>query len=118
MMSDKTKRIVFLISTGILTVIMTFSVGMYFLNHEMIAGAFSQLGYPTYLIYPLAIAKILGLIAIWTNRSRVLREWAYAGFFFDTTLAFTAHVMVEDGGQYMALVAFLALMASFFTRRD
>ena len=55
---------------------------MYFTKYEMVKGFFQSLGYPIYLIYPLATAKVLGIIAIITKKSRLLKEWAYAGFFF------------------------------------
>ena len=109
------KKILFWVSTGILTLIMLFSVYNYFFNHQMIADFYVAMGYPTYLIYPLAIAKILGLIAIWGNFSRLLKEWAYAGFFFNTVLAFFAHVMIGDGQHIGAVIAFVAVMTSYFT---
>ena len=92
---------------------MLMSAGMYFLNHEMVADTFNKLGYPTYIIYPLAIAKILGLIAIWTKKSNTLKEWAYAGFFFDFVLALVAHLQVKDGEFAPALVAIFLLMVSY-----
>ena len=82
------KKILFWVSTGILTLIMCFSVYNYLFNHGMIVGFFKNMGYPTYLIYPMATAKILGLVAIWGNFPKPLKEWAYAGFFFNATLAF------------------------------
>jgi len=81
----------------------------------MIHGFFENLGYPTYLIYPLAIAKILGLIAIWTRLSRTLTEWAYAGFFFDVILALVAHLSVSDGGHTFALVGVILVLVSRFS---
>ena len=72
------------------------SAGMHFFNHDMVAETFSNLAYPTFIIYPLAIAKILGLLAIWTKKSNTLKEWAYAGFFFDFILALSAHLYVKD----------------------
>lgn len=80
----------------------------------MIAGYFESVNYPRYLVYPLAIAKILGLVAIWGNFSKSLKEWAYAGFFFDVTLAFTAHMVAKDGGELFSVIAFIALMISYF----
>ncbi len=53
---------------------MIFSVFNYFFNYNTIEEAFQSLGSSTYLIYPLAIAKILGLIAIWIKQSVVLRS--------------------------------------------
>ena len=92
---------------------MLFSASMYFFNHEMIQGAFSSLGYPTYLIYPLATAKILGLVAIWTRMSTTLKEWAYAGFFFDTCLALAAHLSVGDGGYLFSGIGILLVLVSY-----
>jgi len=103
------------ISTGLLSALMLMSAGMYIFNHAEVSQAFSNLGYPTYIIYPLAIAKILGLIAIWTDQSKALKEWAYAGFFFDFVLAFFAHVMVNDGEFAPAIVAILLLFTSYFS---
>jgi len=114
----KAKQIIFYAVTVILTAIMFFSVYNYFFNHGMIAGFFVNMGYPTYLIYPLAIAKILGLIAIWGNFSRWLKEWAYAGFFFDTLLAFFAHYMVNDGQHSFATIAFIAVLISYFLGKE
>ncbi|WP_405605461.1 DoxX family protein [Polaribacter sp. Asnod1-A03] len=111
----KTTKIIYYISTALLSVIMLFSAGMYLFNYETVSGFFTNLGYPTYIIYPLAIAKILGLIAIWFINSKSLKEWAYAGFFFDFVLAFFAHYMVKDGGYMSALVAIILLAISYIT---
>lgn len=92
------KKIGYYLATAVLTGIMIFSAQMYFRNPEAIANYFESVNYPRYLVYPLATAKLLGLIAIWGNFSKWLKEWAYAGFFFDVTLAFTAHMVAQDGG--------------------
>ncbi len=109
-----TRKIIYWIATGILTAIMLFSIQMYFLNYETVQGFFEALDYPKYLVYPLAIAKILGLVAIWGNFSKWLKEWAYAGFFFDFVLAFTAHWVAKDGGHILPIVAIVVLMISYF----
>lgn len=44
---------------------------------------FKQLGYPAYLLPFLGVAKLLGLIAIVVPGFPRLKEWAYAGLFFD-----------------------------------
>lgn len=110
----KRNKIVFYIATGILTAIMFFSVFNYVTKYDMIAGFFEHFGYPTYLVYPLAIAKILGLVAIWGNFSNWLKEWAYAGFFFDTLLAFFAHYLTDGNGYTFALLALAATLVSYF----
>ena len=103
----KKNKVIYWISTGLLTALMIMSVGMYVFNNAEISQAFEHLGYPTYIIYPLAFVKILGLIAIWTDKSKTIKEWAYAGFFFDFVLAFFAHFMVGDGEFAPAIIAIL-----------
>lgn len=111
-------KIIFWLSTGMLTAIMCFSVYNYFFNYEAIKGFFEHFSYPTYLVYPLAIAKILGLVAIWGNFSKWLKEWAYAGFFFNTTLAFFAHQLTDGGGILFSSIAFICVFVSYFTGKQ
>lgn len=108
-------KIAYLVSTGIITAFMLMSAGMYFFNHAEVSKVFATLGYPTYIIYPLAIAKLLGLVAIWTNKSKSLKEWAYAGFFFDFVLAFFAHYMISDGEFAPSIIATVLLMTSYYS---
>ena len=112
-MSMKRDKVIYWISTGLLTALMLMSAGMYLFYNEMVSEIFTSLGFPTYIIYPLAVAKILGLIAIWTNKSKMLKEWAYAGFFFDFMLAASAHIMVSDGEYPGAIVAMILLIVSY-----
>ncbi|MGB0868317.1 MAG: DoxX family protein [Flavobacteriales bacterium] len=117
-MNSKRNRIIYLISTGLLTLLMGVgSAGNYIFNYDMVSGIFTDLGYPTYMIYPLAMAKILGLIAIWARKSQMLKEWAYAGFFFDLILGFGAHIMIEDGGFAPALIGIVFVFTSYFTEK-
>lgn len=112
----KTRKITHYISTGLLSLIMVMSAGMYLFNHDVVSQSFANLGFPTYIIYPLAIAKILGLVAIWTGASKSLREWAYAGFFFNTLLATTAHMSIGDGEFAPALAALVLVLVSYFSK--
>ena len=109
----KRDKIIYGIATGLLSAVMLFSVSMYFFKHEAISQAFESFGYPTYLIYPYATVKLLGLVVIWTPSFKILKEWAYAGFFYAFILAFFAHYMVGDGQQATAVVALIALIVSY-----
>ena len=109
----KSQKIIYWASTGLLTAIMLFSAGMYIFNNIEVVKAFEALNFPPYIIYPLATAKILGLVAIWTKLSSTLIEWAYAGFFFNSLLAFSAHYMAEDGGSAPALVVMILVLVSY-----
>ncbi len=110
-------KIIFWVSTGLLTAMTLMSAGMYFFNTAAIQEVFMALGYPTYIVIPLGIVKIAGLAAIWFGKGNPVREWAYAGFFFDFVLAFAAHIAVGDGEQIPALVATLLLAVSYFSSK-
>ncbi len=110
----KTNKLIYWISTGLLCALMLFSATMYFTKYDMVVGFFQHLGYPTYLIYPLAVAKILAVIAILSRKSTLLKEWAYAGIFFDVILAFAAHTIVDGGGGTMALAGIVLVIVSRF----
>lgn len=52
----------------------------------------SHLGYPVYFLTLLGIWKILGVIAVLVPKFPLLKEWAYAGFFFTMTGAIFSHI--------------------------
>jgi len=116
-MNAKTTKIIFWIATGLLSAMMLMSAGMYFFNYEEIEKVFTGLGHPTHIIYPLAIAKILAVVAILTRKNTTLTEWAYAGLFFDFVLALMAHLNAGDGEFGGAAVALVLLFTSYFTGR-
>lgn len=109
----KRDKIIYYVATGLLSLLMFFSVGMYFFNHDMVAEMYKGFGYPTYLIYPLGVAKLLGVIVLWAPKLKTLKEWAYSAFFFEFVLAFFAHVMIGDGEQSGAVVAMVLLLVSY-----
>lgn len=113
----KTTKIIYYSSTALLTFLMLFSAGMYLFNYAEVASMFTSFGYPTYIIYPYAIAKLLGVVAIWFISNKTIKEWAYAGFFFAFILAFFAHIMIGDGEQAAAILAMLFLITSYITHK-
>jgi uncharacterized membrane protein YphA (DoxX/SURF4 family) len=65
-----------------------------------IDGFHRVLGYPVYFVVILGVWKILGAIAILVPRFPRLKEWAYAGIFFDLTGAAITNASVADYGAY------------------
>lgn len=53
----------------------------------------THLGYPAYLLTILAIWKILGVITVLIPKFALLKEWAYAGFFFAMSGAVVSHII-------------------------
>jgi uncharacterized membrane protein len=86
---------------------------MYIFKNEMIQQAFTSFGYPTYLIFPLVILKIAAVIVLLTQKRSFLKKLVYAGLFYEFILAFFAHIMIKDGGQITALIAFALLITSY-----
>jgi hypothetical protein len=52
----------------------------------------TQLGYPVYFLTILGVAKILGVAALLIPKFPLLKEWAYAGFFFIMSGAVFSHL--------------------------
>lgn len=86
---------------------MIYWIATIFLSFGMVAGGTQQmfqidgyneivtsLGYPLYLLSILGIWKIFGVIAILLPKFPLLKEWAYAGFFFVMSGAFVSHIVV------------------------
>jgi uncharacterized membrane protein YphA (DoxX/SURF4 family) len=63
-------------------------------------GVVPVLGYPMYFFAILGFWKVLGAIAILVPRFPRLKEWAYAGIFFDLTGAAASVVAVGGYGAY------------------
>ena len=76
-----------------------------------------DLGFPLFIAYVLPVTKILGVVAILTKKSKTLKEWAYAGFFFDFVLAALAHYFSGIPSPVGAIVALVLLMASYYFDR-
>jgi hypothetical protein len=63
-------------------------------------GVVPQLGYPMYFFAILGVWKALGAIAILVPGFPRLKEWAYAGIFFDLTGAAASCAAVGGYGAY------------------
>lgn len=113
-MSTKTDNIIYLIATGLLTALMLTSAVLDIFFNEMVSETYRKLSYPTYIIYPLGVLKILGLLVIWSKKANTLKKLAYAGFFFNFVLAFGAHIHVGDLGFIPAIIGTIFLTFSYY----
>lgn len=113
----KKNKIIYWIATGLMFAVFLFSSSMYLFAYERASGFFKNLGFPTWLIYPLAILKILGILAVLTKKSKFLKELAYAGFIFDAILALVAHLMVSDGEHMPSVLAIIFITTSWIFDR-
>lgn len=63
------------------------------LQMEQDVKRMTALQYPVYLLTLLGIWKILGVIAVLIPKFPILKEWAYAGFFFAMSGAAFSHIV-------------------------
>ena len=97
--SDNVAKYVYWIATGLVALVYMGAATFYISSHDMVAGMYREvLGYPTYIIWPLAILKIVGAVVILWRPSAMLADWAYAAMFWHLVLAFGAHVGAGDPG--------------------
>jgi len=113
----KTNKIIYWIATGLLCALFLISAMMYFFNYPRAEEFFINLGFPIWIIYPLATLKVLAVIVILTKKFLFLKELAYAGFLFDAILALAAHLRVGDGEQMGAIAAIVLITISWYFDR-
>src|SRR5262245_21674508 len=83
-----------------------------------VATAMNHLGYPLYFASILGAWKLAGALVTVIPGTPRLKEWAYAGFFFDLTAAALSHAAVRDGaGDVVAPLVFLALVLASWALR-
>lgn len=69
------------------------------------------LGYPIYFLSIIAAWKALGAVAIVVPGFTRLKEWAYAGMFFNMTGAFISHAIVGDPVYHLLATGAITLLA-------
>ncbi len=92
----KRDLIIYWIATALLAIGMLQSGIFAVLKTDIWVKLITDLGYPVYFLYILGVWKILGVIAILIPKFPLLKEWAYAGFFFAMTGALVSHLAVGD----------------------
>jgi len=89
----KKLNILYWVSTGLFCLfILQGAIGNIMVSKEWVDIIVTNLGFPEYIIPFLGIAKLLGVIGILAPISPRLKEWAYAGIFFDLVGAMYATV--------------------------
>jgi hypothetical protein len=92
----KRNNIIYWIATVWLALGMTSSALVQLIGLDEEIASFTKLGYPHYLMTILGIWKLLGVVVILLPKAVLLKEWAYAGFFFAMSGAFASHLIVGD----------------------
>lgn len=77
-----------------------------------------DLGYPTYFMILLGVWKIPGVIVLLLPKLPLLKEWAYAGFFFTLSGAIVSHMASGDpvSDMFPALLLLILTILSWYFR--
>jgi hypothetical protein len=114
-------NIIYWISTGLILALMLFSAIGSFIPNPEAAQKMAPMGYQPYVFHFLAVAKILGIIAILTPGFPRLKEWAYAGFAFDMIGAAYSMIVtnfaISDWGMIPVFLVILAVSYIYHHKR-
>ena len=108
-MTTKAKSIVYWITTVLVAFSMSGGIAQLARVPGVVDGFVHVLGYPPYFVTILGFWKVMGAIAILVPRFPRLKEWAYAGIFFDLTGAAASSAAV--GGSAFHILAPLVCAA-------
>lgn len=113
----KRNNIIYWIATGWLALGMLSTGTVQLLRMPEDADKITHLGYPLYLLTLLGIWKILGVLVILLPKLPLLKEWAYAGFFFAMSGALFSHIATGNPVTEMLpslLLLVLTLLSWYF----
>lgn len=114
--ATKVKTISYWVTTGIVVFCMTGGI-FQLLGLKTTTEGIMRLGYPSYIIPALGLGKVLAILAIlWPGFPR-LKEWAYAGIFFNMMGATVSHVAHNDGAWIIVTVTIAAITLASWSLR-
>lgn len=93
---EKRKLIIYWLATALMAIGMFGSGLAQILHAKAMVDLVVPLGYPVYFLYIIGVWKVLGVIAILMPGFKLVKEWAYAGFFFVMTGALVSHLASGD----------------------
>lgn len=120
MKNTKTNKIIYWVATIWVALGMTSTGIVQLIKMEEEVKLMESLGYPLYFLTILGIWKLLGVIAILVPKFPVLKEWAYAGFFFTASGAIFSHAAAgSDGVDFFGPALLLVLtVVSWYYRPE
>jgi uncharacterized membrane protein len=114
----KRNKIIYWVATGFLTFGMSGNGLAQLFHTKGFVDIIVHLGYPVYFLTILGIWKILGVVALLIPKFTLLKEWAYAGFFFAMSGAAFSHIASGDSIYKIApsLVLLILIVISWYFR--
>lgn len=118
---NKRNKIIYWVATVWLSLGMVSTGVVQIIHLEEEAQKMKALGYPMYFLTIIGVWKLLGTAAILMPKYPLLKEWAYAGFFFVMSGAFFTHLAVgDDAAEYFGptLLLVLTVVSWYFRPAD
>src|SRR5215203_4026593 len=108
----KRDKIIYWVSTIWLSLGMTSTGIVQLLRGKEEVTFITELGYPEYFLVIIGVWKILGVIAVLIPGYPLVKEWAYAGFFFVMSGAVFSHLATGDAAiEFFGPALLLVLIA-------
>ncbi len=117
----KRNRIIYWIATGWLALGMLSTGLVQLLQLKEEVDMMNHLGYPLYFLTIIGVWKILGVVTVLMPKFALLKEWAYAGFFFAMSGAIFSHLAAGDGAKEFfgpTLLLILTVVSWYFRPAD
>jgi len=96
---SKRNKIIYWIATLWLALGMVSSGIVQLIKNKEEVDMMTHLGYPLYFLTIIGVWKMLGVAAVLIPKIPLVKEWAYAGFFFAMSGAVVSHFAVGDGAK-------------------
>jgi len=118
-LSSRRKIIVYWVTTALVVFELTMGGAWDVLRVPQVRGLIERLGYPPYFLVILGTWKLLGAVALVIPRFPRLKEWAYAGVFFDLTgavVSLFASGLINVGAMAYPIIMIGVAVASWALR--
>ena len=97
-MQPKTINILYWVFTILFAALMIYSsYGSILVNADSKALIHDYLGYPVYFIPFTSVTKLIGSLVILIPGLKTIKEWAYAGLFFDLIAVVYSSIAIAEG---------------------
>jgi hypothetical protein len=117
----KRNKIIYWIATLWLSLGMASTGIVQLINMKEEVDMMNRIGYPVYFLTILGVWKILGVVAVLVPKFPLVKEWAYAGFFFAMSGAIFSHLAVGDPAKELfgpSLLIVLTITSWYFRPAD
>ena len=111
---NKKNKLIYTVTTSILALLYLGGGARYFIEYDIISDIFADLGYPRYLQPYMGASKLMATAILLAPVPKWLKEFTYSGIFINASLAFLAHMMVDEpfSAAIPAIIAILLVIIS------